>query len=264
MLNEYPPFLSRNQLNFQEATSFAISIRSIAAAAGTVAIRGFTKEGMFVFSHTPNSNKTEKIDTFFLPDAPIMLTIDDETKSFAQGECFIRATLVLNKTSIYQLAAGFVAGKHGLCWPAVNAEEAELTKGKITTVVSADPTSNTELSLTVPAGETWKVRALRFEFVTTSIATSRRVHVVFTVNGAKVFETFSATDQIISQDKIYSCFPGADMTAPTNDNDILIPIPDNLILPPAAVITTETVNFNADDDFGAMTALIERSVIENV
>jgi hypothetical protein len=258
------PFLSRKQLSFQENTSFGIQIRSVGAQAAPLSIKGFTKEGAFNFLHTCNSNRTAKVETFNLPDAPIMLTVDDPTESAAQGGCYVRVSLVLNGIPVYQLGSGFIFGFEGINWPSVQLEKAEPTKSLVFFKTSADPAAGVELSYTVISGEFLKIRALRFTLVAAAAAASRRVHIVFTIGGTKCLDCFGATDQIISETKTYSCYPGANTAAATDDNDILIPIPQEIILGPTDTITTETTNLNAGDNFGVMTILCERFLTQNI
>lgn len=260
MENGLLPFLSRKQLNFQEATAFGIRIISRSATTANLAIRGFTKEGQFSFLHTTLATNAEKTETFNVPDVPIMFTIDDPTVSAAQGLCYVRVELTLNGSSIYSLGSSYINGARGLSWPLSKQETSEQTKGLIAIATSADPAAGAELSFTVAAGTSYKLLAIRFSLVTAAVAASRRVHIVLTVDAIKVLDTFGTTDQIISETKVYSCFPMAGLTASSNGDDILIPIPKDLILTPGSIITTETTNLDGGDDFSVMQLFVERSI----
>lgn len=263
-MNEYPPFLSRDQLKFQEATNFAINIKSVACAAGTISIRGFTKEGQFNLVHTPNSDKSAKTETFYLPDAPIMLTIDDEAKSFTKGECFVRATLLLNKTSVYQLISGYVYGFHGLTYPTTNQEESLLESGKLTTIVSADPAAGAEITITVPAGEEWKLIGAKMTLVNDANVANRYVALFATIDSVQMPITLHTTPLTAGLTYPLSFRSGIGAGPLSNNTYFIAPLSENIILPAGSVLATITSSIQVGDNFGPMTVLIEKRVIENV
>jgi hypothetical protein len=258
------PFLSREQLSFQENTAFAIKIRSVAVGAGIIKIRGFTKEGAFSFIHIPNVAGTEKTEIFNLPDIPIMLTIDDEGKSFLRGACYIRATLLLNGATTYQLAAGYVAGLTSLSYPSVQSDDSSLFKGNPGLILSANPAAGAEVTKPLLTYYDYLIHSIRVTLVAAAAAASRRVHMTVVSGGNIIYDFCSPTDQIISETKTYMFQPAIDNGTPTNADIIFVPIPDNLIIPGGSAITSATLNINAGDDYGVMTIYGEIRIVEDV
>lgn len=258
------PFLSRKQLSFQEATGFELRVRSLSKASGNITIRGFTKEGIFKLSHSVTGSGVDHTETIKIPDIPIMLTITDDVPEFMFEQCYVDVSLLLNNTEVYHFTAGYVSGKRGISWPKSENTIPELTKGNIEMVYSADPAAGVELSLTVPAYENWKVRAISFNLVAAAVAASRIVHLVFETASYPMYNVIAGTAVTSGQTKRFSGIPHFNSLALADDNDIIIPLPGDLVLPGNAVIKTETTALNAGDNFDSMLVLVEKYITERV
>lgn len=256
------PFISRNQLSFQENTAFAITIRSKSRKADTLHVIGATKENTFDFTFVTASNLSLQTATFNLPDVPIWVSVIDNDLHFSVGESYITVDLVLNGKNVQRLCSGSVWGAKAISWPNANIEPPlPISTGRIITLASADPAAGAELTITVPTGVIWKVKNIRFQLVTAAAAASRRVHLVFTQQTSGIIDCFSSVDQIISQTRNYSAMPLGTNLSLGDDNDIIIPIPANLLLGISDKITTETTALDAGDNFGIMQVTVEEFII---
>lgn len=258
----YPlPFLVRDMLAFEYAASIELVITARSKSADEINVVGATREGLFKYTFLTNTSvDTAQVVRFAIPDLPIWISITDRDGAIVLGAVYIKADLAINGDTIHALTSGYVYNIKSLSWPAVNLETAEGHKGAITVIESADPAAGTELSITVPLGEEWKIKAMRFQFVTAATVGTRNVHVTVEINGAPIYTFFTGNGQIISQTLNYSLYPLPTTNDLLNDNDISMPIPDDIIVPGGDIIKTETVNLAAGDNFGKMQVYVERFI----
>ena len=251
------PFITRPQLAFQGNSQFGLSITIMSTATQPVTIRGATREGAFVYRAVGGTLYSPTTSTFPLPDIPIWLSVIDLDGNFEQGQCHVRLSLTVNSDIIQEIAAGWVTSNQSIAWPNTQQERPTAGRGRLVSVSGANPAAGAEISIVVPSNVIWLVRAVRFTLVAAAVAASRRVHLVFTEKDGMKFEVLSPTDQIISETKTYSAIPGYAGGTATNDNDIIIPLPQDLILNPESTITTETFALDAGDNYGTPQAYIE-------
>lgn len=237
-------------LAFESGATFALRIQSQSSDNNTLTIRGMTKEGPFVLSHTTNANRSTQTETFNLPDIPIWVTVSDDLFNFVQGDCFINLSLVVNGDILYQLANGLVYYHNNISWPTNNIIENRQKPGRIRTVNGTDPAAGSEISQTVPNGAMWKLKGVRIPFVTAATAGSRRVHLVINDSVNDIIDIFGNVDQIISEAKQYTFTPFLNVPDETDDNDILVSIPNDIILFAPMIIKTITTNLAGGDNFG--------------
>lgn len=252
------PYVHRKQLDFEAGVAFALVVKSQSDEAVAVTVRGMTKAGPFVFQHTPTADFAVKTEVFRIPDIPIWVSIVSETGDGGLGKTFVIVNLTINGENSYALTSGYVHEAQSISWPANDLKDAAPIKGKKVIVVSADPAANTELNAPVPDNVMWKILGIQFNLVTDANAADRRVHLNFGTETVPVIECIAGTTQAASLTRSYSAHPIGAGGALSDDNDIIIPIPDNLILVPADTIQTLTVNRQATDNFGTMKIWVER------
>lgn len=247
-------------LAFEGAATFGLRVRIQAGSTTPITIRGATKEGPFVLA-APAATTDFAVTTldFGLPDIPIWISLTDEVGDHGMGECFVRISLMINGDPIHHLVSGYVDRVNSISWPA-SFSQRNSPYGSITFVAGADPAAGDEISHTVPDQQIWRLLWMRFTLVAAAAAASRRVHIVINDGSDDHLDFFSDVDQIISETKNYSVAPFSDLPDRTDDDDILIPMPPNLILPAGFVISTQTTALNAGDNFGAPIFMIERFI----
>lgn len=143
-----------------------------------------------------------------------------------------------------------------------------LYNGVISTVVGEDPSPGTELEVTVPLSERWKLLSIHFELIADSTVEDRDVFFTISNGGNRLFRTLA--DGFIEKDQrgIYTAsalgFVGtaglgpSSIHLPADVRTILIPIQSGAFLPGGYVISTETDGLQPGDDFTAATLLVER------
>lgn len=262
MEKDFLPFLSRKQFSFSENTSFGIKIASRANAVGNLLIKGFTKEGTFSFQHTTTGSNAVKEETFFLPDMPIMIMVEEIGDVFYFGTAYAKLTLMLNSSEVYELCQGWIYKGRNLNYPAQLEQISKNTINSPFSRASADPAAGAEITLTVGSNESWKVWGGTFQLVTDATVANRRVHIYISYVGIRLFEAFASVDQTASQTINYTFYRGAGSNLASHDNDILIPIPPDLFLETGMILGTDTVGLVAGDNFGVMTIYCERVVKE--
>lgn len=252
------PFVTRDQLAFQGSSQFGLSITIMSTAEQPITIRGATREGIFVYRAVGGTLYTPTTTVFPLPDVPLWISVIDLDGNFEIGQCHARVSLTVNSDIIQELTAGWVTSNQSIAWPNTQQERPTQGRGQLISVSGANPAAGAEVSITVPSNTIWLVRAVRFTLVAAAAAASRRVHLVFTEKDGMAFDVLSPTDQIISETKTYSAVPGYAGGTATNDNDIIIPLPQDLILNPESTITTETFNINVGDNYGVPEVYVEQ------
>ena len=252
------PYLLRDMLRFEGAVAFSLRIRSQAASGQNLTIRGMTREGTFTFTHLPNSNETTKEEDFRIPDLPIFLSVTNAAGTYIVGQCYVSIGLVANGDLLYELAAGFIHSARGVSFPATALQDPGPPTGAFLAKVGTNPAAGVEISEVVPTGQHWRLRGVRFQFVTSGTVASRRVHLNINIGQGPGFDMFAEIDQTASQTREYTCLPLGAVQDSSDDDDIIIAIPDNLILMQGSEIRTQTVNLQVGDDFGIPYLWVEK------
>lgn len=247
-------------LNFGSGQTFSLRIRSISTVAAQLTVRGLTRDGIFTLRHTTTSDLVQQEQIFRMPDIPIFISVVDELGSFVQGECYVTLSLLANNDELYQFSSGLVYVDKGLAWPDNGAMDTMPGHGRFITITGANPAAGAEISVTVPANTIWRLRSLNFTLVTDANAANRRVHVVLTTGGGQIINCFGTIDQTASLTRLYSVASYGSVPDETDDNDIIIPIPNDVWLTTSSTMTTETTNILAGDNFGAPLIEVERFI----
>ena len=254
------PFITRNMLDFEYASKFELVVFTRAFSLGQIRIVGATKEGTFTYRATTTTSTAGDTARFTIPDLPIWVSITDPDGDFKQGNLFVKVELSLNNDLIHSLCMGYVCQYKSLTWPMISTQETAPTIGQMDVTTSADPAAGAELTYTMNDAETWRIIAITFTLVTDATVTNRRVHIQFNPKQNGIFDIPCSVDQGASLTRKYHCVPIGTLGAYSDDNDIIIPIPDNLFLQGESKITTQTTNLQLGDNLGVMTIHRERFI----
>jgi hypothetical protein len=244
-------------LDFEYATKIEIQVDTIARNTGRALLHGITKTGQFTYRVDTTAGGGLNTQIFQIGEIPIYLSLDDSVQVYQPGDLYTVVSLLINGTKVYQYGAGYVSIRKSVSWPPSQNETAQFLKGDHVTRSSSDPAAGSEIVYTVSDGELLRIRAVRFTLVAAAAAASRRVHLVFTFNTTPVYDIIANTDQIISETKIYSGVAGGGGSASTNDNDIYIPLPTEIVMGATDTIETSTFNLQAGDNYSSMLILAE-------
>jgi len=247
-------------LNFEYAARFELVVSSRSTVASTINIVGATREGLFKFSHLTVPGSTTLKERFNIPDLPIWVSVVDKIEDIKKGHVYTHVDLAINSDTIQALTAGYVYSKHSLTWPMSNIEPSDPTPGAVVATNATNPAAGAEWNITVPDGEMWRIMAIRFNLVTSATVANRRVHVSLEVGGAPAFELISSVDQAASLTRAYTCQAVGGAGTFSDDNDILIAMPDNMLIPGGDIIRTLTTNLQAGDDYGVATITYQRYI----
>lgn len=252
------PFLTREMLKFDHGTTFALQVTSRSTTVERVFISGMTREGNFSFSFVTNGNGVQETQTFRIPDVPIFVSTDDGGNAFSFGTIFMVIALTANENVLQQLTSGYVYNLHHLSWPNQQNAEPRAERGFFDTITGSNPAAGDEIDEDVATAQIWRIQSIFFTLVTDATAIARRVHFVVTLLGNPILHAFSDQDQTASLTRNYTCAPFGALPDTLDANEILIPIPHDLLLSDAVDIETVTTNLQAGDNFAAPVLIIER------
>lgn len=252
------PFLTRKMLAFEHATTFQIRVQIRTSQTGTYTLRGATASAPFSFNFEPTADRTLRTHTFSIPDLPLWVSIIGPTNADQRGEAYVRMSLMINGDQMYHLASGYIYVDFAVSWPVGNLIEPVPPMGELVTLTGTNRAANNQISETVPANTIWKVKAVRFQFITDANAANRFVHLNFEGTAGPFLECISPTAHAASLTRNYSCFPTAPGGSVADDNDLIIPIPQDIILLPTYMIRTTTTGMQVGDDFDAPEITVER------
>lgn len=256
---QYPqlPFLTREMLTFGKEATIELRIKTQSTRSGNVTIRGVTRAGAFTYQHTTVSNAAVGTSTFRIPDVPIWVTIADESDTYDQGSLYATAHILINGDVAYQLMQGFVYSLRQLSWPGSPGVDMRPTGGRIRASTNAAPTAGSEISYSVAANLNQRLLSFRVTLTTDANAANRRVHLVIRNGTTPLLDAFSDQDHAASTARNYTFAPFGVLPDTLDDNDILVPIPKDLILGFNFNIVTNTTNIQAGDAFGVQALWIE-------
>ena len=257
-IKEILPFPTRKDLNFEHGVTLSLRVRLISTAGLTLSLRGMTKEGVFNFRFIVVSSTAFQTFTFTVPDIPIFFSILHNTSGGVQGSIYATVELMANNDPLHQLVAGQIYGFKGISWPVNSAENMAPNRGEMVQINSGDPVAGAEQSLAGPDGTRWLIRFITFTLVTDATVANRRPHLVFNTDNTPSLNVFSSVDQTASLTRNYTAAHFGGALSESNDNDILIPLPDNIWIEINDTITTETTGIVAGDNYGQMRVHVER------
>ena len=254
------PFLTRDMMRFPDGTTFSLVVQSFSGTANDLTIRGATRNGPFRLRIALNGTYALQTSTFRLPDIPIWITISDDAISQDRGDCYVFVHLAVGDDRMHQLAAGYVFQQRGLSWPMTADVDSNPKRANVRIDTSSNPAAGAEISHTFAAGLTVKILSVRVQLVTDANVANRRVHMVFKRNGITIYEAISSVDQAASLTRNYTFSIFGGLGTYSDDNDILVPIPQDLWLNNTGSIVTETTSIQAGDNFGAASIYVEKSI----
>jgi hypothetical protein len=235
-----------------------LSVTIVADSADPIELRGFTQSGSIRRTITPAADGSQTTVTMNIDDFPIMLSLIDTDDLYLAGACWASISLMLNNQIIANLATGFIYREKGLTWPPVTHQDQIPGRGLIGHAASSNPAAGVNASITVPAGELWRVLAGSVQLVTDSQAGDRHVKLVFSVSGGVTIRIFSNVAHGVSSTLNYHYAHFSPPTDEQEGDDVLAGIPQDLFLTPASTITTEVDGFQSGDNFSILTVQIEK------
>lgn len=258
------PFLVRDMLRFEGAVAFGLKLEVQSLIAGTLTIRGLTREGMFTYKQALLGNSLRETYNFRLPDVPTEISVLDESNNQIQGTCYARISLTANGETVYNLCTGYVYAHKGISFPQTTNEATSSYIGQVTGVITANPAAGANWSAVVPNGQMWRIIAITFSLTTAAAAANRRVHLHFTTTDGPEIETYPSVDQVISTTITYNCAHYGYTPDETNDDRVLINIPPNILMRAGDEISSHVTNMNVGDNLTSASILVEKFLVPPV
>ena len=254
------PFLTRDMLDFEHGMTLSIQISTQGGVTTPLHIRGFTKSGPFSFRHTPTDDFANAETIFRIHDFPIYINVEPAGSGLVQGDIFANLFLLINGDIALRYCTGWVYEKSALAWPLGQAIDRLPGGGKVMTVAGSNPAAGVQASVTVPANQIWKVNGVRVTLVTDATAATRWPHIQITDGTTVLYETIPPDGQTASLTREWYF---NNVGAERNSGDATVRtghIPADLILPAGYVVKTAFDQFQAGDNFGAITLHIGRFI----
>lgn len=254
------PFLTRKHLSFENGTAFSLSITMNGPAGGTVAIRGFTKEGPFNLKIPIVSTGVSQTNTFRIPDIPTMISVVDNAGNLKQGMLFAELRLVVNETASYALCSGWVYKNKSISYPAIQSAESIPDRGEFAEMAPGSaPAAGAQISFPLIAGYAYRITDFVVDLTTNATVANRRASFGFTAFGNDHYIMPSLIDQLASTHYYY--YGGIkNATAALVGTAIHIEIPQELWVKNTDTFFSTVVNMQAGDQWGICTLVVERFI----
>ena len=239
-----------------------LQIESWSNAARTLLIRGATDGGPFAEQHTTNADRSRATETFELHGRPTKLQISPSAAPVRRGECYVRATLLLDGEPVQRLSAGYLTDSKTLSWPPGVFEGFTEGEGIIRYVGGTNPAAGAEVAEVVPTNTRWRLISVFIRLTTDATVANRQAQIVID-DGTDLFYSIVApivTASILRNHLFIAGYSPLE-TAFDGNGHVRLPLP-NLKMFQGYRITTNTINLQAGDDYAAPRMLVEEWIEE--
>lgn len=238
-------------LKFGNKETLEIVINSWAQVVGSVTVTGITRSGIIKLSHATKDAVTGKnTTTHRIDDIPIMLTAMTND-SQVHRSVLVTIDLKIGGDVTITLMSGYIGGWTRLAWPNVTQGVSFAGRGFRRYETTANPAAGAQVSYTFEDYLMLLIQAVSIRLVTDATAANRRAHFIFQGSGGTFQEFISPADQTASQTIDYRLVPVPAAGTLNDDDNIIVPIPKDLLMYKAGTFTTTLTNGQAGDDWGA-------------
>lgn len=246
------PFLTRKMLNFEQGTAIGMTLNIWALLGETVYVTGFTKDGPFSFKVVAPADGARDQYNWQLPDVPISISVFTDEANAERGRIYITLSLTMNSTVVAGLISGYLIRNIALFYPNGINESNKSGKGLISLAQSADPAAGANATYTTPTGPYFRIHTLLVKVVTDATVANRTM-VLKMVNPTVTTMLIPAPAvQTASQTIQYIFGIGLPFYNDANSLIMMAPLPPELWLQPASVISTLVTGLVAGDNISVM------------
>jgi len=237
------------------ATNIQMTVRFLSPA-------GIVTSSLYTATIATAGTATQSVQ--MTPQEGFILSVQVVANNASRGQCFVKLQLHQNPaggdpTLGALLLQGYVSADDHLSYPQSPTESSLNGRGWIHVVSLANPGAGSEWSVTVPAGVRWQVRAINATLQTSAAVANRTpcVRIVPLALGSGIL-TPVGTAQAASLVLLYSWWNGA---YPLSTGTLQsAPLPTQLLLPAASVVTSFTNNLQVADAWTNISLDIEEWV----
>lgn len=172
------------------------------------------------------------------------------------GQIWVFCDLRRGGSPIAVVLAGYVyRGSNGPSFPGYPEGVLDSLNGRVYNVAPASPGAGAEISITVPSTARWRVYALQFTLVTSTVANNRTHHLTIDdgTTANKIFQSLGETPATVASDTdqfLYLPWYGTALETAYDANDFIrLPLPNPLILVGGARIKTVSTTLDAADQY---------------
>jgi len=252
------PYIMRKMLDFESGTSFDLEVITASKLTTLLEITGMTKEGTFKLGLTTDGLTAAQTTIFNLPDLPIWLTVKTDGITASVNDVFVMVYVRANKTRLQLLCQGFIGQFSGINFPNQVPLSPLQISGNMGRVGIANPAAGAEFSITIPAGEYWKINQIYATLTTDATVASRRPVLALRDIAGTQTRIPSAADITAGQAAKLHWFKGAGVINDATGLYQSMPFPMELLLSPGYIILSATANIQAADQWSAIS--IYRSI----
>ena len=252
------PFVTRDMLAFSGQAQFNLNLNIVAVASGDLQVRGATRDGIFVFNVSVAQTTSQQDFSFPVADVPLWVSVTDANNNYARGECFASLGLTINGDLMHQLARGDVYRLHGLSFPSSNLKNSAGEQGNLKIVSFPTTAAGSDLDEETPTNEVWRILAITLELTTSATVANRQLVFDVRPGGSAMYRFISNTVQTAGTTRTYRLMPVGDGATYSLGEDIIVPIPNYIVVPEASSVRTAIVNLQAGDDIGEVNVYREQ------
>lgn len=246
------PFLTREMLKFGRDSTFELKLTSKSVFEGTLLITGFSRSGIFTFKVVVDGLSADQVFTFKIPDIPIVVSVNTEDSTFAQGDIYASLSMLINSDVAYPLCSGLVYLQKAISFPATSERDMMGTFSEPTGESVAQPAAAADFTESVPSGKVMRLRALEFLFTTDANAADRIVQILITTSAGPFYRYISPNAHAASLAKQYTCCPQTVGAATSDDNDLIIPIGDEIYVRNGGSVASSVTNMQVGDQLSSI------------
>ena len=252
------PFLTREMLRFDKSARIALRVVSNSSVVETIIIHGCTRDGLFTLKHITVSNEVANSESFFLPDIPIWLSATITGTGTEYGAIFCTLSLEINGDRVATLTSGYINDIVTLDWPYASLKQSIPTNhGLDRTYTTSTVAVGTNISRSLGSGKLSRFKYGSVTLVTSATVASRNVHFRFSGTGGITLDFISPTAQTASTTRQYTFVPTSSASAYSDDDDIIIPVCNNIVDYDEVTFSTSCTNLQAGDQFTNMRICVE-------
>lgn len=257
-----PLYISRDDRLFVQASQWTSGTREVTIRARLLLPTGKIQWLAWIMQ-LPATGRF--IETFELAEGVLLgLNVSINGGGLDPGRCFVHVSLcrgTAGQEQVHQtLLQGYPTGSIPLGWPQGPQNQPGTVPGALTTFVSSNPAAGSELSVTVPTDEMWRVQSLVFTFAAIGGVPNRTVNLILD-DGVEIFyRQASPFAQGPGVTTIHCAISGGERLT-VADTTAHFGLPANLWLLAGMRIRTLTTNLQAADDFSAMVIGLTRQTM---
>jgi hypothetical protein len=255
------PFLTREMLKFEHNSRFQLKISSFSRVAGTIIIRGATRSGQFSFKHTLNSNGNENIESLGMNDLPIWVTATISASGAQRGQVYFRCGLAINDDIAVNYMSGYLYDTFALNWPVASVTEPLPNAiGAFTEFTASAVGAGIMPSVSFSPSRLSRIKYATASLTTSAVAGNRRLHFVFTDTLGNSLDFHSSVNHGPSVTRLYTMTPMGGAFSYGDDNDIIIPISNELVGYDEFGASLTCTNLDAGDQINSFVVVAEEFI----